>query len=131
MGKIYDYHWQATEVPIFPYESLPSTLREVLDERSSTPKDDAIGASLLEAVSSLASSGLAVYEKPEGGTAPLNSFGILLASSGAGKSFHHGPLTEATSQSLRAAPPEAPQSSRATLRPVQQLPCWSEAQGIQ
>lgn len=108
MGKIYDHHWQATEVPIFPYESLPSTLREVLDERSSTPKDDAIGASLLEAVSSLASSGLAVYEKPEGGTAPLNSFGILLASSGAGKSFHHGPLTEAISQWCTKASEQIP-----------------------
>ncbi len=86
------------KVQDFPYEALPSLLRKVLLERSATPKDDAIGASVLEAVSSLVSSGLAVYEKPGGGIAPLTSFGILLASSGAGKSFHHEPLTEAISQ---------------------------------
>lgn len=85
-------------VPHYPYRALPSLLGSVLDERSETPKDDAIGASVLEAVSSLASSGLALYEKPEGGTAPLASYGILLASSGAGKSFHYGPLTQAILQ---------------------------------
>ncbi|WP_221937720.1 DUF3987 domain-containing protein [Variovorax sp. KBS0712] len=88
----------ASEVPDFPYTALPGLLGSVLQERSKTPKDDAIGASILEAVSSLVSSGLAVYDKPGGGTAPLTSFGILLASSGAGKSFHHEPLTEAISQ---------------------------------
>ncbi|AMP36956.1 DUF3987 domain-containing protein [Ralstonia solanacearum] len=82
------------KVPRYPYNALPSLLGDVLQERSKTPKDDAIGASVLEAVSSLVASGLAVYEKPEGGTAPLSSFGILLASSGAGKSFHYGPLTD-------------------------------------
>jgi hypothetical protein len=83
------------KVPHYPYDALPSLLGDVLQERSKTPKDDAIGASVLEAVSSLVASGLAVYEKPEGGTAPLSSFGVLLASSGAGKSFHYAPLTEA------------------------------------
>ncbi|WP_353627669.1 DUF3987 domain-containing protein [Ralstonia pseudosolanacearum] len=78
----------------YPYGALPSLLGDVLKERSKTPKDDAIVASVLEAVSSLVASGLAVYDKPEGGTAPLSSFGILLASSGAGKSFHYGPLTD-------------------------------------
>lgn len=86
------------KVPCFPYKEIPGLLRDVLDERSKTPKDDAIGASILEAVSSLASSGLAVYEKPEGGTAPLTSFGILLAPSGAGKSFHYAPLIDAVSR---------------------------------
>ncbi|MDR6474603.1 hypothetical protein J2778_002097 [Paraburkholderia graminis] len=86
------------KIPLYPYDGLPSLLGDVLQERSNTPKDDAIGASVLEAVSSLCASGLAVYEKPEGGTAPLSSFGVLLASSGAGKSFHYAPLTEAITQ---------------------------------
>lgn len=86
------------KVPHYPYDALPSLLGDVLQERSKTPKDDAIGASVLEAVSSLVASGLAVYEKPGGGTAPLSSFGILLASSGAGKSFHYAPLTDAVTQ---------------------------------
>lgn len=98
MGNVSAPIGNAMKVPHFPYEALPSLLGDVLQERSETPKDDAIGASVLEAVSSLVSSGLAVYDKPGGGTAPLTSFGILLASSGAGKSFHHEPLTEAMSR---------------------------------
>ncbi|QUP52675.1 DUF3987 domain-containing protein [Ralstonia syzygii] len=98
MGNGHDLFGNAMQVPHFPYDALPSLLGDVLQERSETPKDDAIGASVLEAVSSLVASGLAVYEKPGGGTAPLTSFGILLASSGAGKSFHHESLTEALSR---------------------------------
>lgn len=81
-------------LPQYPFREQPGLLNAVLEERSQTPKDDAIAASVLEAVSSLVASGLAVYQRPEGGTAPLASYGVLLASSGAGKSFHYGPLTE-------------------------------------
>ncbi|WP_316880348.1 DUF3987 domain-containing protein [Ralstonia wenshanensis] len=98
IGNGRDLIGNAMQVPHFPYEALPSLLGDVLQERSETPKDDAIGASVLEAVSSLVASGLAVYEKPGGRTAPLTSFGMLLASSGAGKSFHHESLTEALSR---------------------------------
>ncbi|WP_414444641.1 DUF3987 domain-containing protein [Burkholderia sp. 22PA0106] len=88
----------AVQVPCFPHDALPGLLGDVLRERSAMPKDDAICASVLEAVTSLVASGVALYEKPDGGTGPLTSFGVLLASSGAGKSFHHGVLTEAVSR---------------------------------
>lgn len=81
-------------LPQYPFREQPGLLNAVLKERSQTPKDDAITASVLEAVSSLVASGLAVYQRPEGGRAPLASYSVLLASSGAGKSFHYGPLTE-------------------------------------
>lgn len=79
-------------VPHFPREALPGLLRDLLIERSDNPKDDAVAASVIEALTALLASGLAEYEKPEGGTAPLSSYGILLGSSGIGKSFHYAPL---------------------------------------
>lgn len=85
------------KLPHYP-PAQPGLLGDVLQERSQTPKDDAIAAAVLEGVSSLAASGLAVYQKPGGGTAPLSSYGVLLAPSGAGKSFHYGPLTEPVTQ---------------------------------
>lgn len=81
------------KAPRYPLTALIKELRAVSEERSNTPKDDAIVASVLEATSSLAASGLCVYQKPEGGTEPLSSIGALLASSGAGKTHHHKQLT--------------------------------------
>lgn len=43
MGNGHDLIGNATQVPHFPYEALPSLLGDVLQERSETPKDDATG----------------------------------------------------------------------------------------
>lgn len=115
-------------LPQYPFRQLPSLFKAVLKERSRTPKDDAIVGSVLEAVSSLVASGIAVYQRPEGGVAPLASYGVLLASSGAGKSFHYGPLTEPVTRwcaSQAAQLPENQYQHKAELcvwrKKVQQL----------
>lgn len=81
-------------VPRFPTNEVPGRLGDVLSERATSPKDDAIVGGILGAVSSLVTQGVALVQGHDNAVHNLSSSTKVKAPTGSGKSHHYVPLTK-------------------------------------
>lgn len=95
-------------VPHFPAYAIPGLMGDVLNERASSPKDNALVGGLLQGTGALVTQGVALVKGHDGAVNNLSCHVQITAPTGSGKSYHFIPLTKPIEDGILACQEQFP-----------------------